>query len=186
MINLYGLGLLYSFTATDSPLTPEPPDEGLIHPAWPKRTAIIVLALSTIGVAYLSEILVRAVEPVVVSLGISEFFIGIIFIPLIGNVAEHLVAVQVAAKNKMDLSVEIAIGSSLQIALFVAPVLVFVSLLFNNPLTLIFNEFELLALIASVMIAALVSADGESNWLEGAELLGIYIILALAFFLLPV
>jgi Ca2+:H+ antiporter len=114
----------------------------------------------------------------------SQFFIGIIFIPIIGNVAEHLVALQVALKNKMALSVEIAVASSLQVALFVAPVLVFVSLIFGHNLTLTFNQVELLALIAGVMVAALVSADGESNWLEGAELLAVYLVLGLAFFLL--
>ncbi len=105
-------------------------------------------------------------------------------IPIIGNVAEHLAADQVAVHNKMSLSVEIAIASSLQVALFVAPVLVFISLLLEHPLTLIFNQFELLALIAGVLIAALVSADGESNWMEGAELLAVYLILGLSFFLL--
>jgi len=133
-----------------------------------------------------SELLVGAVEPVVEGLGVSEFFLGIILIPLIGNVAEHLVAVTAAARNHMELSVEIAIASSLQIALFVAPVLVFISLLFGNPLQLIFNQVEVLALAAGVLITALVSEDGESNWLEGAELLAIYVMLALAFFLLPV
>jgi Ca2+:H+ antiporter len=108
----------------------------------------------------------------------------VIFIPIIGNVAEHLVAVQVAVKNHMTLSVEIAVSSSLQIALFVAPVLIFISLLLGHPLTLIFNQFELLALIAGVMITALVSEDGESNWFEGAELLAVYLVLGLAFFLL--
>ena len=129
--------------------------------------------------------LIGAVEPVVLSLGVSEFFLGIILIPLIGNVAEHLVAVKVAIQNQMDLSVEIAVASSLQIALFVAPLLVFISLLMGNPLQLIFNEFELLALIGGVIIAVFVSEDGESNWFEGTELLAIYLILALAFFLLP-
>jgi Ca2+:H+ antiporter len=104
---------------------------------------------------------------------------------LIGNVAEHLVAVQVAMKNQMDLSLSIALGSSLQIALFVAPVLVFVSLLMGSPLTLEFNGFEVVALIAAGIIAAFVALDGESNWLEGAMLLAVYIILALAFFFLP-
>jgi len=118
-------------------------------------------------------------------LGVSEFFLGIILVPLIGNVAEHLVSVQMALKNKMDLSTEIAISSSLQIALFVAPLLVFISLLLGNPLHLVLNRFELIALLASVGIAVLVSADGESTWLEGAGLLAIYTILALAFFLLP-
>jgi len=146
---------------------------------------LFILGISTAGVVYLSELLIGSVEPVVTSLGISEFFVGIILIPIIGNVAEHLVAVKVAIQDEMELSVEIAIASSLQIALFVAPVLVFISLLMGNPLLLIFNEFELLALIAAVLIAALVSMDGESNWLEGAALLAVYLILALAFFLLP-
>lgn len=106
-------------------------------------------------------------------------------IPLVGNVAEHRVAVTVAAENIMDLSVEIAVASSLQIALFVAPVLVFISLFLGNPLQLIFNRFELLALVAGALITALVSEDGESNWLEGAELLAIYLILGIAFFLHP-
>lgn len=186
MIILYGMGLIYSYKSIAHPLTPEPSENALAHPAWPLRIAVTVLILSTVGVAYLSEVLVGAVEPVVEALGISEFFIGVIFIPIIGNVAEHLVAVQVAIKNKMTLSVEIAVASSLQIALFVAPALVFISLLLYHPLTLVFNQFELVALIAGVLIAALVSADGESNWLEGAELLAIYVILALAFYLLPV
>jgi Ca2+:H+ antiporter len=153
---------------------------------WSIRAALLILGISTLGVVYLSEVLVGAVEPVVNTLGLSEFFIGLIVIPIIGNVAEHIVAVQMALKNKMTLSVEISLASSLQIALFVAPLLVFISLLFGNRLTLVFNPLELIALIAGVLIAALVSADGESNWLEGAELLAIYIILALTFFLMPV
>lgn len=188
MILLYAMGLFYSLILHKGPVGPAP-EHGAHPPAhkpWSMRTAILVLLLSTGGVALLSELLVGAVEPVVENLGVSEFFLGIILIPLIGNVAEHLVAVQVAGQNKMDLSVEISVASSLQIALFVAPALVFISLAMGNPLTLIFNQFELIALIAGVMIAALVSADGESNWLEGAELLAVYAILALAFFLLPV
>jgi len=188
MIILYVLGLVYSYKVVSAQPAPLPEEQGLKQeiPAWSVRVALILLALSTVGVAYLSELLVGATEPVVASLGISEFFIGIIFIPIIGNVAEHLVAVQMAIQNKIALSVEIAVASSLQIALFVAPALVFVSLLLGHPLTLIFNQFELLALIATVIIVTLVSFDGESNWLEGAELLAVYIILSLAFFLLPV
>ena len=147
--------------------------------------AFIILGLATAGVVWLSEMLVGAVEVVVTDLGLSEFFLGVILIPIIGNVAEHLVAVQVAVKNDMELSVEIAVSSSLQIALFVAPLLVFVSLLMGNPLTLVFNEFELIALGAGVIITAMVSSDGESNWLEGAALIAVYLILSLAFFLMP-
>jgi Ca2+:H+ antiporter len=144
-----------------------------------------VLIGATIGIVILSEVLVGAVEPVVESLGISEFFLGIILIPLVGNVAEHLVAVQMAMKNKMELSLAISIGSSLQIALFVTPILVFVSLLFGNPLQLTFDQFEIVAMIGAALIAALIALDGESNWLEGAQLLGVYLIIALAFFFLP-
>jgi Ca2+:H+ antiporter len=186
MIILYVLGLIFSFKSMPGPLTTEPTDAATGHARWSWQFSVLVLALSTAGVAYLSEVLVGSVEPMVEAFGISEFFIGLIFIPIIGNVAEHLVAVQVAVRNKMTLSVEIAIASSLQIALFVAPVLVFISLLMGHPLTLTFNQLELLALVAGVLIAALVSADGESNWLEGAELLAIYLILSLTFFLLPV
>ncbi|MCJ7624470.1 MAG: calcium/proton exchanger [Anaerolineaceae bacterium] len=186
MIVLYILGLIYSLkgNTTDSPLTY---DVGSEHnlPDWSKSKAIIVLAISTFMIVLLSELLVGAVEEVVVDIGVSEFFLGIILIPIVGNVAEHLVAVQVAVRNHMELSVEIAISSSVQIALFVAPLLVFISIPMGNPLNLIFNQFEIIALSAGVLITALVSADGESNWLEGASLLAVYIILALAFFLLP-
>lgn len=184
MIILYGLALLYSLKFEGAPLSHKTTEEIIHKPTWSVRKALIILALATVGVVFASEMLVQAVEPVMTGFGISEFFIGIILIPLIGNVAEHLVAVQVAARNQMDLSVEIAVSSSLQIALFVAPVLVFISLIFGNPLQLIFNELELVALIAGVLITAFVSEDGESNWLEGAVLLTIYFILALGFFLI--
>lgn len=154
-------------------------------PTWPLWKIWGSLILSTALIAWLSEALVHAVKPVLEHLGWTEFFIGIIVIPLVGNVAEHLVAVQVAAKNEMDLSMSITVGSSLQIALFVAPVLVFFSLAMANPLTLVFNPFELAALIAASLIAGLISLDGETNWMEGVQLLIVYLILALAFFFLP-
>ena len=154
-------------------------------PHWSVARAGLVLAGATVGIVIMSELLVGTVEHVVLEIGISEFFLGIIIIPIIGNVAEHLVAVQVAAKNQMELSLAISIGSSLQIALFVAPLIVFISLLMGNPLTLVFNRFELIALMAATLIAGLVSLDGESNWLEGAMLLTIYAIIGLGFFWLP-
>jgi Ca2+:H+ antiporter len=154
-------------------------------PHWSVAKSLIVLLVATGAIVWMSELLVGTVEHVVLEIGLTEFFLGIIIIPLIGNVAEHLVAVTVAAKNKMELSLAISVGSSLQIALFVAPLLVFVSLLMGNPLTLVFNQFELIALMAAVLIAGLVSLDGESNWLEGAMLLAIYLIIALGFFWLP-
>jgi Ca2+:H+ antiporter len=185
MIVLYIIGLIYSYKVIGGPVVVVENEDDSTRREWSLGVGIGVLVVSTLGVAYLSEVLVGTVEPVVATLGISEFFIGLIFIPIIGNVAEHFVAVQMALKNKMTISVEIAIASSLQIALFVAPLLVFISLIIGHPLLLVFNQLELISLIAGVLIAALVSADGESNWLEGAELLAIYIILALAFFLMP-
>jgi Ca2+:H+ antiporter len=154
-------------------------------PHWPVSKAILVLVIATSGIAWMSEVLVGSVAQVVTQIGISEFFLGIVIIPIIGNVAEHLVAVQVARKNQMELSLAISVGSSLQIALFVAPLLVFVSLLMGNPLTLVFNQFELIAMMAAALIAGLASLDGESNWLEGAMLLAVYLIIGLAFFWLP-
>jgi Ca2+:H+ antiporter len=201
IIVLYALSLVYSFTAK----TPKESSQGgddphphmqekvdtsrepaEVHPVkWTMRTSLIVLALATVGTAFVSETLIGAVEPVVASLGITEFFLGLIIIPLVGNVAEHLVAVQVAMKNKMELSMAVALGSSLQIALFVAPVLVFISLLFGQRLLLVFTSYELLALVVSAFIATFIALDGESNWFEGAMLLAVYLIFALAFFFLP-
>ena len=185
MIILYLLGLLDAARSGDTPVTQGPAPASVL-PKWTVATSIIILVLATTGIVWLSEVLVGVVEPVVAGLGVSEFFLGIILIPIIGNAAEHLVAVQFAGQNKIALSVEIAVSSSLQIALLVAPILVFLSLALGHPLTLIFNTFELLALIAGVIIAALVSSDGESSWLEGVALIAIYLILGLAFFLLPV
>lgn len=182
MIVLYLSGVLFSFRQKDEGHDQHDQHNG---PVWRVRTSLLVLAGATVFIAWLSEILVGAVEPTVAALGVSEFFLGIIIIPLVGNIAEHLVAVKVAFKNQMDLSLGISVGSSLQIALFVAPILVFISLLFGNELTLVFNAFEIITLFAAALIAAFVSLDGESNWLEGAQLLALYIIVALAFFFLP-
>jgi len=186
MLIIYILGLLFVFRSSET-------NAELVHEVeedhgqgWPVRKSIAVLLGATILVAVLSEVLVGGVEYAAATLGLSEFFIGIIVVPLVGNVAEHLVAVQAAYKNKMDLSMTVSLGSSLQIALFVAPVLVFLSLLMGNPLTLVFNQFEIVALFGGTLIAAFVALDGESQWLEGAQLLALYTILAMAFFFLQV
>ena len=134
----------------------------------------------------MSEFLVGSLQSATDLLGLTPFFVGIIIVSIIGNVAEHLVSVQAAMQNRMDLSISVSLGSSLQIALFVTPVLIFISLSLGNPLTLQFNQLELIALTAASMITALVSLDGESNWLEGAMLLAVYSILGLAFFFLPI
>ncbi|MBX3063191.1 MAG: calcium/proton exchanger [Anaerolineae bacterium] len=191
LIVLYGLSVLFSLrTPKDAPLIEiEKSVEEAAHEVHASSmstpVALGLLAFSTIGIVFMSEALVSTVEAVGISLGLSEFFIGIIIVPLIGNVAEHFVAIQVAFKNRMDLSVNISLGSSLQIALFVAPVLVFISLLFPQKLVLVFSSYELLALGAAAVVAALVSLDGESNWMEGVQLLAVYVIFGLAFFLLP-
>lgn len=184
MIVLYVLGLYYGLRVQAGPLTRKSAEPVVHHPGWSMRFAIGMLVFATIGIVILSEILVGQVEATIESLGISEFFLGIILVPIIGNVAEHLVAISVAIKDRMSLSVEIAVGSSLQIALFVAPVLVFLSLAIGNPLTLVFNPFEMIALFGAVLITAFVANDGEANWLEGAVLVALYLMLALAFFLL--
>ncbi len=186
MIVLYVLGIIYSLKYNNSPISAGQEETSHSKPTYSKTAAVIVLVIATLGVVLLSELLVGAVESVVSQFGLSEFFIGIILIPIVGNVAEHLVAVQAAIGNKMELSIEISLSSSLQVALFVSPLLVFISLAMGHPLTLMFNPFELVSLGAGVVIAALVSMDGESNWLEGASLLAVYLILGLAFFLLPV
>ncbi len=187
MIILYVLSIVYSFSHKGEEPTGAVTREAVPHGAkWSVRTAAIVLIVTTIGIVFLSEALVGAVEHVTATLGLSEFFIGIIVIPLVGNIAEHLVAVQVAMKNKMELSMAVSVGSSLQVALFVAPVLVFITLLMTGqPLLLVFSSFELIAIFATVMVTAFIALDGESNWIEGAMLLAVYIIIAIAFFYLP-
>jgi len=187
MILLYILGILFSLKpGSNSPLEAEPVVEEPHTKPWSVKRSVIMLAVATVGIAVMSEFLVGSVEAVVAGSGISEFFLGIILVPIIGNIAEHMVAITMAHKNKMNLSMEIAVSSSLQIALFVAPILVFISLIMKNPLTLVFNPFELAALGCTVLISYLVSSDGESNWLEGAALLAVYLIFGLAFFIFPV
>lgn len=188
MILVYLLSLLYSFRAGPvRQMGHTDPREGPAHEAgqWSVGLSVVVLVVATLLVAWLSEVLVHAVEPVVETLGITEFFLGVVLIPLVGNVAEHFVAVQVAMKNRMELSMAISLGSSLQVALFVAPALVFAGLLLGNPLTLVFNQFEMAALLGGVVIASAIAADGESNWLEGVQLLVVYAIIAMGFYFLP-
>jgi len=186
MLILYILFVIYTLSScTKEKCDAVTVREALPEHAWSSKKASAVMGLSMAGIAIMSELLVASVESVTDTLGLTPFFVGIIIVPIIGNVAEHLVSVQAARQNKMDLSLSIALGSSLQIALFVTPVLVFVSLILGSPLALQFNQLELIALTAASLISALVSLDGESNWLEGAMLLAVYGILGLAFFFLP-
>lgn len=146
----------------------------------------LVLLVCTVLVAIESELLVESLEEATASLGLTALFTGVILVPIIGNAAEHATAVTVAMKNKMDLSVSVAVGSSLQIALFVAPVLVLAGLVLGKPMDLNFNPFELVAVAVAVLIANSVSSDGRSDWLEGTLLLAAYTVLGLAFFFHPV
>lgn len=184
---VYVLSLVYSFRTPEHGIGAE---TGVEHDSeahqakWSVKLSSALLAGSTLLIVFLSEFLVGAVEPVVHKLGVPELFLGVILIPIVGNVAEHLVAVQTAVKNKMDLSMAISLGSSMQIALFVAPLLVFISLFFGKEMTLFFNPFEVIVLGSSVLIANQIAVDGESNWLEGAQLLVVYVIAGAAFFFL--
>jgi Ca2+:H+ antiporter len=145
-----------------------------------------ILLLVTLGVAVESELLVDSLEEATSSLGLTALFTGVILLPIIGNAAEHATAVTVAMKNKMDLSVSVAVGSSLQIALFVAPALVIAGYFFGQPMDLDFNPFELVAVAVAVLIANSISSDGKSNWLEGSLLLATYTVLGFAFYFHPV
>ena len=147
---------------------------------------IFILLVVTLAVAVESELLVDSLEVATEDLGLSALFTGVILLPIIGNAAEHATAVTVAMKNKMDLSVSVAVGSSMQIALFVAPVLVIAGWIIEQPMDLNFNPFELVAVTVAVLIANSISSDGESNWLEGSLLLATYAVVAIAFFFHPV
>jgi Ca2+:H+ antiporter len=152
---------------------------------WSRGKAITILVLATAVVALLSEFLVGTIESVRASIGVTEVFVGVIVVAIVGNAAEHSTAIIMAMKNKMDLSVGIAIGSSLQIALFVAPVLVFLSYAFGRPMDLEFSLPEIFAVVASIYILFQISGDGETNWIEGVQLLSVYLILGVLFFFLP-
>jgi Ca2+:H+ antiporter len=158
-----------------------PTQEHNEHSEWSKAKALTVLLVATAFVALESEFLVSGIDPVVKTLGLSELFIGVIIIPIIGNAAEHSTAVMMALKNNMEIGLEIAIGSSTQIALFVAPLLVFLGYFLGNPLDLLFTSYELVAIVMGIVITSVVNMDGRSNWLEGAQLIAAYIIMALAF-----
>ena len=152
---------------------------------WSRGKAITILLIATAFIGLLSEFLVGTIENVRDSVGLTEVFVGVIVVAIVGNAAEHSTAVLMAMKNKMDLTVGIAIGSSLQIALFVAPVLIFLSYLFGRPMDLEFTVPEVLAVVASVYILFQISEDGETNWIEGVQLLSVYLILGILFFYLP-
>lgn len=153
-------------------------------PEWSMWKAIAVLFLSTLAVAYVSESLVSTIEIVSESFGWSELFIGVIIVAIVGNAAEHASAIIMAVKNRMGVAVEIAVGSTLQVAMFVAPILVLVSLMFESQMSLVFTWPELIAMVTAVFLTIAISNDGDTNWFEGATLLGAYIIMGIGFYLI--
>jgi Ca2+:H+ antiporter len=177
----YVLGLVFSLRTHRDIFNPEYGDEDSW--GWSVRTSVIALAIAGVLVGVMSEVLVGSISEASHAVGLSEFFIGVIVVAIVGNAAEHWVAVLVAMKDKMDLSVNIAIGSSAQVALFVAPVLVLASFFIGpHPLALVFNGFELGAILIAILIANYVTQDGESTWFEGIQLLAVYLVFGIAFY----
>jgi len=189
LVVTYVLSLVFSLH-THKHLYVEPASEesenalGMVH--VPLRRATLILVVATGFVVLMSEMLVGTVEHAAERLGMSDVFIGIFLVAIIGNAAEHSTAILMAMKNKMDLAMNIAVGSSIQIALLVAPLLVFISYAFGNPLDLVFTTFEIAAIALSAGVVNLIALDGESNWMEGVLLLAVYGILGMAFYALPV
>jgi Ca2+:H+ antiporter len=182
LLATYAAGLVFSLRTHRSVFNPYS-EGGEEEHHWPVKRAVTVLAVSAVLVGVMSEILVGSIEEASHDIGLSEFFVGVFVVAIVGNAAEHWVAVLVAMKDKMDLAVNIAIGSSAQVALFVAPVLVLLSFVVGPaPMALVFNGYEIGGLIFAVLIATLVTAEGESNWFEGVQLLALYSVLGLVFF----
>jgi Ca2+:H+ antiporter len=183
LLGVYAAGLIFAFRSQRDPLRIDP---GQARGApLGVGAAITLLSVATAFTAVEAEVLIESIEPALKGLGMSELFAGVIVVALVGNAAEHYSAVTAASNNEMTLALEISVGSSAQIALMVAPVLVLLSVALGTPMSLVFNAFEITAIGLSVLAVALVAIDGESNWLEGLQLLGVYIILAIAFYLIP-
>jgi Ca2+:H+ antiporter len=185
LLGLYGLSLVFSLRTHRFLLMPQDEER---HPSeWSLVTAATILFLSTCVVAYLSEVFVHAINHLkeTGTLPVSELFVGVIIVAIVGNAAEGTVAIFVAGKGKMEFAIQIAMGSGLQVAMMVAPVLVLASFAMGTPMTLAFNPFELLALVAGVAIASNALSDGESNWFEGTMFLGVYLFFALVFWFHP-
>lgn len=181
----YGAYLFYSYFSREARAAEASAREAEpAGTAWSLRKSLFVLAAAVVATGVASELLVDAIDPVSKSLGLSQFFVGLIVVPLVGNVAENYGAIKFARRNQMELALSIAANSSTQIAVFVAPVLVLASLFFH-PMDLVFQPIELVTLYASTAIFAYVSLDGETNWLEGVQLLALYLIASVSFYFLP-
>jgi Ca2+:H+ antiporter len=178
LLLLYGLSLVYYFRSSSG----SHPPTGLAH--WSARAAMAALLASTVAVAAISDVFVGTLDAVIADIGISAAFLGLVIVPIVGNIAENIVALRIAYQDRMDFSMLVSLGSSLQVALGVAPVLVFTSLLTAHHFDLVFPTIQVIALAAAVTITALIAADGESNWLEGAQLIAVYAIVATSFWYL--
>jgi Ca2+:H+ antiporter len=188
LLLVYALYLLFALVTHSALfLGSHVPDEGEGHSApWTTRRALLVLAAVTAMIAWLSEILVGTIEPTAEEFGLSNVFIGVFVVAILGNAAEHATAITAAMKNRMDLTLSIAIGSSVQVALFVAPVLVLASLFLGPaPMDLAFSPGLVLIILLAVLITGQVAGDGRSDWLKGVQLLAVYLVMALAFFFMP-
>jgi Ca2+:H+ antiporter len=179
LIALYVAALAFTLVTHEHMFRTPAPEE---HPSWTRGRAVGMLLASTAVVALEAEFLVSSLEPALADLGLSKLFVGLIVIPIIGNAAEHSSAIMFALRDKVDVTLEIAIGSSTQIALFVAPALVFISLLVGHPMDFVFSTFEVAAVAISTVLVFMISIDGRSNWLEGAQLTGAYVIMAISFY----
>jgi Ca2+:H+ antiporter len=183
LLGTYAAGLLFSLKTHRSLFNPEHGEDDHVGAAWPIKRSVITLAVAGVLVGLMSEILVGSITEASEAIGISEFFVGLIVVAIVGNAAEHWVAIYFAAKDKMDLAVNIAIGSSAQIALFVAPVLVLLSFVVgDHPMALVFNGFELVAVLLAILVANFVVNEGESTWFEGIQLLALYALMGIVFF----
>jgi Ca2+:H+ antiporter len=179
LLGLYLLSLVYYFRTGAGGGGGHP---GVPH--WTARLAMLLLLGSTAAVAVISDVFVGTLEGVIADLGISAAFLGLVIVPIVGNIAENIVGIKIAYENKMDFSMVVSLGSSLQVALGVAPLLVFISLATPHEFDLVFPTIQVIALAAAVTITALIAADGESNWLEGAQLMAVYAIVATSFWYL--
>jgi Ca2+:H+ antiporter len=183
LLATYVLGLVFSLRTHRAVFNPGH-EEGAEHRGgWSVRRSVLLLALAGVAVGVMSEILVGSIQAASRDIGLSPFFVGLIVVAIVGNAAEHWVAVYFATRDKMDISVNIAIGSSAQVALFVAPVLVLVSFFVGEfPMALVFNGFEVGGLLLAVLIASHIARDGESTWFEGVQLLAVYLVVGVTIF----
>jgi len=185
LLIIYALSLLFALKTHKHLYAGEDAGEDESVKKWSQKKALFILIGATVGVVIAAELLVKTIEPTIEKLGWTHTFVGVVVIAIIGNAAEHSTAIFMAMKNKMDLAFNISFESSKQIALFVAPVLVLISIPMGHPLSLEFSHLEVVGMGVGIGAATLIALDGESNWLEGVMLLGVYAILAMAFFFIP-